>query len=285
MAKYYVLYNPLSSNNRGYEKAREFCCALVGEELIYSDVTKISDLDSFVKSVPETENIIICGGDGTLHRFINSTDTDNIKCNVYCCASGSGNDFIRDIGKYKEKSPVLITQYLRNLPVVTVKGNTYKFLNNASFGLDGYCCEEADAQRQKKGKSSNYTLIALKGLFFKYKPRNATIIVDGVQREYKDVWLAPTMNGRYLGGGLMVAPAQDRLNEEHTVSVVLMHDIGKLRALTILPSLYKGEHIKNTDVIEVLTGKDIKITYEMPAPMQIDGETIKDVLSCEVRAV
>lgn len=283
MKKYHILYNPYANNLKGEEKARQLSKILKGDQLTYTDMTKITDYKSFFSGIEQDENIVICGGDGTLNRFINSVDTDKIENEIYCYCTGSGNDFLRDIGKADENKPVCITKYLKNLPEVTVKGKTYKFLNNASFGLDGYCCEEADRQRNEKGKSSNYALLAIKGLLFAYKPRNAVVIVDGVKKEYKKVWLAPTMNGRFFGGGLMSAPRQDRFNEKRTVSVVAMYNVSKIRALCVLPSMFKGKHIKYKDNINVIEGHEITVIYDKPAPMQIDGETILDVTRCDIK--
>ena len=36
-------------------------------------------------------------------------------------------------------------------------------------------------------------------------------------------------------------------------------------------------HIKHTDVVEVLTGQEITVQFDRPAPLQVDGETIPDV--------
>ena len=281
---YHILYNPYASSGKGEEKAKELSRILEKSSITYHDMTKIEDLQGFINSLDQDEKIVICGGDGTLNRFINSVDTDKTENEIYCYCTGSGNDFLRDLGAEDSTMPVRITKYLKNLPEVTVKGKAYKFLNNASFGLDGYCCEEADRQRREKGKSSNYALLAIKGLLYAYKPRNATIIVDGVKKEYKKVWLAPTMNGRFFGGGLMSAPDQDRLNEKHTVSVVAMYNVSKIRALCILPSMFKGKHIKHKDIVDVTEGHEITVIYDRPAPMQIDGETIPDVIRCDIKA-
>lgn len=285
MKSFHILYNPYAKGGKSKEKAMKLSDIFESDSVSYYDITKIEDMNSFVNGLDNKEKIVICGGDGTLNRFINSVDTDKIENEIYCYCTGSGNDFLRDIGKSELNEPVCITKYLKNLPEVTVKGKTYKFLNNASFGLDGYCCEEADRQRQEKGKSSNYALLAVKGLLFAYKPRNATVIVDGVKKEYKKVWLAPTMNGRFFGGGLMSAPNQDRLNKNHTVSVIAMHNVSKIKALCIFPSMFKGKHIKHSDIIDVCEGHEITVIYDKPAPMQIDGETILDVIRCDVRTV
>ncbi len=284
MENYQILYNPYAKNFTGEERAKQLSDILKDDKLTYTDMSKITDYDAFFASLTKDDKVIICGGDGTLNRFVNSIDTDKIENEIYCYCVGSGNDFLRDIGAKDENAPILITKYLKHLPEVTVKGKTYKFLNNASFGLDGYCCEEADRQRKEKGKSSNYALLAIKGLLFAYKPRNATVIVDGVKKEYKKVWLAPTMNGRFFGGGLMSAPNQDRLNKDHTVSVIAMYNVNKIKALFILPSMFKGKHIKYKDIIDVSQGNEITIIYDKPAPMQIDGETILDVIRCDVKS-
>lgn len=284
MKKYIVLFNPYANNGKGEEKAKKLSEIMTNDLLTYTDMSKIADMESFVNTLESDESIIICGGDGTINRFINSVDTENLKNDVYCYSTGSGNDFLRDIDMADRSEPVLITQYLKNLPTVKVKNKKIKFINNASFGLDGYCCEETDRQRAKKGKSQSYSLIAIKALSGAYKPRNATVIVDGVKHEYKKVWLAPTMNGRYFGGGLMSAPDQNRLNDKHTVSVVIMYGSSRLKSLLVMPSMYKGKHIRRKEMIEVLEGHNISVRYDKPAPVQIDGETIRDVMRCDITA-
>lgn len=280
----YVLFNPYADNNKGEENAKVLNSVMSHAQLYFYDITKISNLSSFVQQIPNDEDIIICGGDGTLNRFANSVDTDTIENDIYLFSSGTGNDFLRDIGIKKIYKPVKINKYLKNLPVVTVNGKTHKFINNASFGLDGYCCEEADRQREHKGKSSDYTLIAIKGLLGAYKPRNAKVIVDGKEKYYEKVWLSPTMNGRYFGGGLMAAPGQNRLNEKHTISLVVMYGSSRLKSLLVMPSMIKGNHIKRTEMIEVLEGKEITVIYDKPASMQLDGETILNVTRCDIKA-
>ena len=126
------------------------------------------------------------------------------------------------------------------------------------------------------------TAIAIKGLLFHYRPTNAVITVDGVTHTYKKVWLAPTMNGRYYGGGMMPTPNQDRLNPDGTVSTMVVYRAGKLKTLAVFPSVFKGEHIRHHEMVEVLTGRNIRMEFDRPTPLQIDGETILDVRTYEV---
>ena len=190
---------------------------------------------------------------------------------------------MRDIGKEAYCEPFLVNKYISDLPTVTVLGKTYRFLNGVGYGIDGYCCEEGDKIRAKKpGQEINYTGIAIKGLLFKYKPTNATVIVDGKEYFFKKAWLAPTMHGRFYGGGMMPTPAQDRLGEKKA-SVMLFHGSGKLKTLMIFPSIFKGEHIKKTKHVTVLEGKEITVKFDSPRAVQVDGETILGVSEYTVK--
>ena len=67
----------------------------------------------------------------------------------------------------------------------------------------------------------------------KYKLRHATVTVDGVTNEYDNVWVCPTMKGRYYGGGMNPAPNQRREDRENHVSLSLLHGSGKIHTLLI----------------------------------------------------
>ncbi len=273
--KYYVLYNPNSDNQHGEEEAKKLEEILSGNEFVYQDVTKVDDYKAFFAGMDVDTELILCGGDGTLNRFANNiSGLENLpKISFFAC--GSGNDFLRDVGDNGGK-PVPMNEYLKNLPTVTVKGNTYRFLNGVGYGIDGYCCEVGDKLREERpGKKINYTGIAIKGLLFHYKPTGATITIDGKEYRFEKVWLAPAMFGRCYGGGMYPTPGQTR--EDDHLSVLVFHGSGKLKTLMIFPSIFKGEHVKKEKHVTVLSGKEITVKYDEPRPVQVDGETILDV--------
>ncbi len=283
MAKYNVLYNPLAGNGKGENAAKKLKELLNGDELTFTDMTKVSDYRALFASMPEDERVIVSGGDGTLNRFINDTEEVAFVNPVYYYATGSGNDFLKDIGGNVGDKPVCIDKYLKALPTVDVKGKSYRFINGIGYGIDGYCCEVGDKLRETSDKPINYAGIAIKGLLFHYHPTSATVIVDGVEHKYKKVWLAPTMNGRYYGGGMIPTPKQDRLNKEHTVSVMVYYGSGKIKSLAVFPSIFKGEHVNHKEMVEVLSGKEITVRFDSPAALQVDGETIIGVTEYSVR--
>lgn len=276
---YIILYNEKAANGRGLKNAENLKETLKGEDLTFLDFIGIKDLKAFFSGLSEEDNIILSGGDGTLNRFINGINPEDIKNkNIFYHAAGSGNDFANDIN-LKENTLTPLYPYLLHLPTVTVLGKSYKFINGVGYGLDGYCCEEGDRIRTTSTKPISYTKIALMGLLFRFKRRNASVTVDGVTKEFKNVWIAPTMFGRYYGGGMMTCPNQDRNNPCHDLSLAMVHTRSNLRLLCIFPSIFKGTHIKAKSVIEILTGKEITVSFDKPTALQIDGETISNVLS------
>lgn len=283
MSVKYILYNPLSCNGKGTELVKKLAEIYKDDELKYCNMTQISGYGTFFDSISPESDIVLCGG-GTLNRFINDSDGYPYENPLYYYGTGSGNDFLRDLGKEQGCEPVRINEYVRNLPIVTVNGKSSRFINAIGYGIDGYCCEKGDELREKSDKPINYTSIAVKGLLFHFRPANAVINVDGREYSYKKVWLAPTMNGRFYGGGMMTAPQQDRNNPEGKLSVVVMHGSGKLKTLMVFPSIFKGEHISHTEMVEVLTGKKITVRFDSPAALQIDGETVKNVSEYSVKA-
>ena len=272
-----VLYNPKAGNGNGEEAIRRLDSMLSDCQLRYQDMTGVDDYFDLFRDIAPGERLLIAGGDGTLNRFVNDTEGIRGDLPIWYYPTGSGNDFWKDIGQQPGGKPVEISRYLAQLPLVTVNGQSRLFLNGIGYGIDGYCCEEGDRLRESTDKPINYTGIAVKGLLFHYHPTSAAVTVDGRTSVYRRVWLAPTMYGRYYGGGMMPTPKQNRNSQEHTVSCMIMHDSGKMKTLAVFPSIFKGEHINHKDMVTILEGRQISVCFDRPAALQIDGETVRNV--------
>lgn len=274
MAVGYVIYNKMAGRDMGLEQVKTLEL-LYDEPLKFIEVTEISNYRVFLQGLEKEDFIILAGGDGTLNHFINHIEGVDFPNDVLYFPNGTGNDFAGDLGYERECAPFSVKQYLHDLPIVTVNGKNYRFLNGVGYGIDGYCCQVGDELKKIPGKKVNYTAIAIKGLLLHYKPTNAKVTVDGRTHTYKKVWLSPTMNGRRYGGGMIPTPAQER--NSGRLSTMIFHDSGKLKTLMIFPSIFKGKHVTHTDVVEVLQGKQITVEFDRPVALQIDGETILNV--------
>ena len=276
----YLLFNS-QTNNLKYKEEFEEAKAKIdnGEVINVADINYVE----FLKSLKEEDEVILYGGDGTLNYFINALGDYTPVNNIYLYPLGTGNDFYFDICGNEAKHPLLLNEYIKDLPTVHVNGMDKKFINGVGFGIDGYCCEMGDKIKAKNtGKPINYAGIAIKGVLFKYRRFKAKVVVDGVEYNYKQVWLAPTMKGRYYGGGMKITPEQDRKDCEKQVSSVVYRGASRIYTLLVFTKIFKGEHVKHKKMVHIVKGKEVEVTFNRPTALQIDGETVLNVTTYKV---
>ena len=279
----YVLFNKLANNGEGEKRADALLTSLgVTEGDEYKKIGLVGlDMKEFVGSVTADDIIYFVGGDGSLNRLANDLDGVEIPCPVYLISGGTGNDFMKDIVEnYPSEGYTDVREYIKGLPTIKVNGKECHFLNGIGYGIDGMCCEVADQLKAQGKKKIDYTALTIRLLLFKYKCPTATITIDdGEEIKLEKVWLASAMNGRYYGGGMKEAPDQDRKGDKLTC--VIWHGSGRVKTLASFPSIFKGEHVKK-DIVSVYTAKKIKVKFDIPTAMQIDGDTVLNVSEYEV---
>ena len=278
MKNYCVLYNPLANNGKAEAAAHALDSILSDGEVRYVDISTMGSYYDFFVSCHDDCIVILTGGDGTLHHFVNDTRGLHIKQKIFYYGAGSGNDFLNDLDKERGAEPFELTEYIKDLPFIRIDGKEYSFINNVGFGIDGYVCEVGNRERAEKKKAINYTAIALKGLLYDFKPVHATVTVDGVTKEYDRVWLAPTTNGRFFGGGMKIAPDQNRLDPDGKITFLIAHDLPRPRIAAIFPEIFKGTHIRHKKYIEVIKCDEVTVRFDRACAVQLDGEAISDVI-------
>lgn len=277
----YVLFNPLADNSHGEGVARKWAATRFQTPVKFVSVIGLNFKD-FLKDKKDSDEVILAGGDGTINRFANDVYGEKIRCKLSYAKSGSGNDFYNDVGNKEVEGRVDLKPYLSHLPVITVNGLKRRFVNGIGYGIDGDTCLVGEQIRKKDPTVKiNYAKIAVKLLLLKFHPKKCEIEVDGKKHNFKNVWVAATMNGRYYGGKMMAAPSQNRLNEKHECDLVVLSVSGRIPALLHFPTFQKGKH-DGKKYIHHFKGKHIKVTFDSPCALQIDGEVIPNVTSYTV---
>lgn len=276
---HYILYNPLSSNGASNEHVARI------EELLKTDgkeydiinlVDASKNVSFYAQKIHRTDILIIVGGDGTLHRFVNAIRLIQNNCEVYLYRGGTGNDFSRDFPK---TTLINITENIKNLPFVTVNGNEELFLNGCGFGVDGEVCLMVNDKANKK-KGLNYFKSAVM-LIKKFKCYDLELEVDGVRHTYKNVWFSVVNNGKYFGGGMKISPESDR--NDRILEACVIHSVRFWKLLLIFPLIFIGKHMWFKHVgISVIKGQKFKAVASEPQVFQTDGEVITGVTSFEV---
>ena len=281
--KYYILFNPLAGVGSRQNRL-DFLKIEEENEKVFYDVTSDGGYEKLLADLEDGDKIVICGGDGTINRFINGIGDMKIKNDILYFAAGSGNDFMNDMNLKPSAEPIKINEIIENLPIVTIKGKTYRFLNGVGLGVDGFVCAKISRLRKIKNKKVSYIPVALKALFKCYTPTKATVTVDGETATYSRVWMASAMKGRFFGGGMMIAPDQKRMDSEKLITSIVAHNLSKFRILSLFLLIFKGKHTKYTQYVAMKKCHEIKVEFDRPAIIQMDGETIEDVISYTVSA-
>ncbi len=278
---YYILFNPLSSNGKSIEVMEKLKRKLAkdGHPSLALDIIEVSkDIDSFLKRINNDDKVVILGGDGTLHYFVNSVRNIEIENDIFLYKGGTGNDFSRE---FKNKELINIKPYIRNLPTVKINGEeTDKvFINGGGFGLDGaVCCGVNDSGIKKSGLAYIKNLLSLIKRFPRY---DLEVWVDGVRHTYKKVWLATVTNGKYFGGGMKISPVSDRTDD--ILEMYVIHSVSFPKLLCIFPTIFIGKHMLFKKVgISLIKGRSFKLVSNIPNPFQSDGEVVVDVNKFEV---
>lgn len=141
----YILFNPLANNSTG----KEIALKLQHDRFPEAELTDLVGLDvnAFLDGLSADDDIILCGGDGTLSRFADDVYGRKLPCTVRLFGAGTGNDFLKDISADVTDNIATVNKYLTDLPTVKVNDIERKFINGIGYGIDGMACEVADDKK------------------------------------------------------------------------------------------------------------------------------------------
>lgn len=242
-------------------------------------------VDKTLTNAAETVFLIAVGGDGTIHEVVNGAYSFKNGIVGYIPA-GSGNDFSR--GFLIPRNPKKALQFILNgiaekrrvaiADVGQFATNTAKgvFVNNLGCGFDAKVVYEVNQSRTKKffnrlglGKLT-YVYYLIKELFA-YKPTDVTVHVDGKTSHFSRVWLVTVANHPYLGGGMKLLPDADP--QDGQFNIIIVHDISRLKILTLFVSVFWGGHV-GLKGVTILKGEQIQIENDSSVYQHADGEYI-----------
>jgi YegS/Rv2252/BmrU family lipid kinase len=186
---------------------------------------------------------------------------------------GRGNDLARVLGIPKDPSgsvAVLADGHEREIDVGEANGQ--RFLCIASCGFDSEANRIANEAKVIRGNLV-YAYAAFRTLAA-WKPAAFKVVVDGgAPFEFKGYSVA-VGNSQAFGGGMFVAP--NAVLDDGLLDVITVSDVSKLRYISNLPKVFKGEHIQNEEVTE-MRGATIEISADRNFAVYADGEHLTDL--------
>lgn len=275
-----LLYNPLSRNGKDPNFIDKIAKHLEkeGKQVRTEDILKVGGVDDFIQGLNPEDRVILVGGDGTLNRLVNVIHGKQFVQDLDMYQAGTGNDFIRSL--HTSEKVVSIKPYIKRLPTIMFNDKKRLFINGAGIGLDGYIARLVNNEKGSKNKF-NYFKNTLKG-FTLFKPMNISFKVDGKSYTEKKVWLASVMNAPYFGGGMMIAPEANRLEDE--LHLIIVKRIPKFMLFFIFPSIYSGKHVRYKKWVNIYKGKKFELEFDKETYMQIDGDDEYPIKKINVHA-
>lgn len=269
-----ILYNPLSKNSKSNIQTNKLVRHYKKNNIPFrlKSIVKIKDIETYLESKTQIDNIILLGGDGTINRFINNTYNFDVSQDIYLKKNGSGNDFLRTLISQDKESQQIMQ--------ITTDTNLHKyFINGTGMGIDGYVGSLINKSK-RKGKF-RYFFNTIKALIT-YIPEPINVEIDGETFHFKKTFLVAMSNGKYFGGGMRVAP--NATVNDGLLDVIVVHTISKILILPIFLTIYFGKHIKFKKYVFYKRGKEVTATFTTPQIAQTDGENYFDITTITARS-
>ncbi|MBQ8600106.1 MAG: diacylglycerol kinase family lipid kinase [Clostridia bacterium] len=227
----------------------------------------------------EPEFLIAVGGDGTFLEVVRGILGSGMP--VATLPAGTGNDFLKSLGVPIE--PIAALEHILDAEVRTIdvgKVGDKLFANECGAGFDVTVLDHAfKARRYIKGPLSY--LWGVISAIFTHKSRSMAISADGKEVFRGDCLVFSVANGKYIGGGIPIAPEADPTNGKLELTVIA--DCSRPRMCSYLPGLLAGKILtfKHTvvhcraDTVQVKT-----LTRNSTLRVNVDGE-ISDMERCD----
>lgn len=271
-----VVFNPLPQRAR-QRRVQALCDALEQAKRPYVLVATDADITVTATSIntyiAQASELIVVGGDGTLHQVVNALGEGYKGLEVGYIPAGTGNDFARGWFGKQLNTLEYIERALHGKAVCIDIGqvNDRYFINSVGVGFDG------DLTLRLAGKKSwwpklTYLIYALKQLFIY---RGQTITMEGSDPSLEHIDSRPTLlfvaaNMRYFGTGMLIAPHAKPTSGE--LAWLQVQECRLAVKLWSFSSIYKGTHLAKSVVTSGQLGFVDISTAQIP--MQADGECV-----------
>ena len=232
--------------------------------------------------------IVSVGGDGTLNEVVNGFfDEQGVsaadRCALGIVPRGTGGDFRKTFGFSTDLQQAVDRLKTCNTTAIDVglmdaldlEGKPVRryFVNILSFGMSGLVDHLCNTTTKALGGKASFLMATVRALW-QWKNARVRITLDHDTVIEPTIQTAAIANGRFFGGGMMMAPAADIA--DGVFDVVIMEDFSRLETVLRGAAVYKGEHVNDP---KVSSYRASHITAEAadpdgpPVRLDMDGET------------
>lgn len=239
------------------------------------------------------DRVIALGGDGTVNEVVNGFFDEQgapvkPEATFGLLPYGTGGDFRRTMNiprSLPEAAAIIAAGHRRRIdlgkltytaPPSAGGGDKVRlFANIASFGVSGVVDRLVNESGKKLGGKLSFAIATARATW-SYRNQRVELVFDGepASRVELTVNTVAVANGRFFGGGMMMAPDADV--EDGILDVVCMGDFGFGDLLRSGRRLYKGTHL----TMDKVSHRRAKLVEALPmdpseaVELDVDGENL-----------
>ncbi|AFL99186.1 conserved protein of unknown function BmrU [Desulfitobacterium dehalogenans ATCC 51507] len=282
---WFAVVNPASANGQTRRIWPKIYKSLLdqGINLEFAYTTGPGDATTLTRQALQNyAQILSVGGDGTLNEVVNGFFADqkliNPEASLAVLSHGTGGDFQRTLNQKRGLPSLLeVLQREKIIPIdcglvqyEDASGQLYTryFLNAADVGLGGVAVSRINQRSKFLGGKLSFLLGGILTILT-YENKNMKCVIDGkvvVNGPTNSIWIG---NGRFVGGGMMIAPHAEL--DDGLFNIIVLGDLPIFKVLRHLPKIYQGHHLEVPGVT-VYRGKEISIISNPSAYLELDGE-------------
>jgi YegS/Rv2252/BmrU family lipid kinase len=230
------------------------------------------------------EMVVAMGGDGTISEvadgFIREGRPLREDAVLGVLPAGTGGDFRRTLGVPPVLPEAAAALRGRKTAAIDLGRLEYvgrdgapaarHFINVASFGIGGLIDELVNAGSKALGGRLSFLFATLRAQA-RWHNQRVRLRFDGGADEERVIHNVAVANGRYFGGGMMIAP--DARVDDGKFDVVTLGDLSRYEVLTQGPRIYKGTHV-SLDKVKVRRAELLEADPAdgEPVLLDVDGE-------------
>ena len=210
------------------------------------------------------DRVVVCGGDGTLHRAVRDFDLAGVP--LALLPLGSGDDFAKVCGiprNLRAACEVAVRGAIREVDVAHANG--IRYLGVAGLGFDSEVARYAN-ENAKFLRGSAVYLYAILRVLPRFTPHRVRI-----NDRDDEIMFATVGNSRQYGGGIRITPAA--VIDDGVLDLCIVHRTSRLQLLKTLPLAYSGAHVKKA-FVETGRGREFFFEAEQPLDVYADGERV-----------
>ncbi len=218
--------------------------------------------------------IISAGGDGTLNEVVNGIAEQNCQSRLGIVPLGTGNDFARSIGlpaKVDECLEIIAQGKTKAIDLVRVTSDQERyFVNVSAGGFSGVVDEKLTPEIKKTWGPLAYLRGAAAALP-ELRAYKTTIVLDDAETVAMNLYNVIIANGRYVAGGIPVAP--EAILNDGIVDVFLVLERPATELTVLVARVLLGKHMGSEAIVHRRAAK-VSVNSRPGMWFNVDGELV-----------